>query len=232
MRPELERARTGILGGTFNPIHVGHLRGAEEVAEILGLEQVVFVPSSTPPHKGSQPGETLAPAAQRLDWVQRAVSDNPLFEVDTIEIERKGPSYLIETLQVYGERLRPVRPVFLLGQDAFREIETWREPAKLLSLAHFAVMTRPPDGSTSLRECLSSPLGDEFELAPDGRHAVHRSAATWIRLLEITALAISASEIRRRLREGRSVRYLLPESVRAAVVDSGIYAVRAGGRTP
>ena len=216
-------ARTGILGGTFNPIHIGHLRAAEEIADRIGLTRVIFVPSARPPHKREAGEDPIAPAAERLAWVRTAVAANPLFEVDTLEIDRDGPSYLVDTLRAMRERTAPELPVFLLGADAFREIETWREPENLLALAHFAVATRPPLGRERLAAWLPASLAAPFEMADDGRTAWHRDAGTWIRLVEITALDVSASAIRDGLRAGRSVRYLLPEPVHAAVLASGCY---------
>jgi nicotinate-nucleotide adenylyltransferase len=217
------RARLGVFGGTFDPIHVGHLRAAEEAAEALGLERVVFVPSAAPPHKHRRSGDPLAPAASRLAWVRLAVDGNPRFEVDPLEIERGGPSFSVDTLRSIGAQVAPERPVFLIGEDAFAELGTWREPEKVLTLAHFAVLTRPPLRRGPLADGLSPALRADLELAADGHSARHRSAGTWIRRVEITALDVSASDLRARLRQGRSVRYLLPEAVRAAVLASGAY---------
>jgi nicotinate-nucleotide adenylyltransferase len=152
-----------------------------------------------------------------------AIADNPRFDVETAELERGGPSYSVETLRALAPRLAPERPWFVIGSDAFAEIDTWREPEAVLSLAHFAVVTRPPSLAGSLADCLPASLRPRFRLDPDGRSGRHREAGTRLRLLRITALDVSASEIRARLREGRSVRYLLPEAVHDAVVKSGIY---------
>jgi len=217
------KARVGIFGGTFNPIHIGHLRAAEEVVEALELERMIFVPSAEPPHKQPALRDPIAPAAERLAWARAAVRDNPRFEVDPLEVERGGPSYSVETLRALGARSGPEPPVFAIGQDAFLEVGSWREPRALVRLAHFAVITRPPATRRPLAEWLPAELRGEVVLAPDGRSARHREAETWIQVVEITALDISASEIRRRLREGRSVRYLLPEAVRRAVEASGVY---------
>jgi nicotinate-nucleotide adenylyltransferase len=218
----------GVLGGTFNPIHLGHLRAAEEVCEILGLERVVFVPSAEPPHKeGVQ--EVIAPAKLRCEWVRRAIADNPRFALDLLEIERAGPSYSIDTLRSFGERLAPEKPVFVIGQDAFAEIETWRDPSTLFTLSHFAVITRPPVGEGSLVEQLPASFARHFDLDRKGEFGRHRTAETWIRWIRISALDISSSDIRRRIREERSVRYLLPEAVRGEVISSGVYAERNQG---
>ena len=214
------RARVGVFGGTFNPIHLGHLRAAEEAAEALELERVLFVPSARPPHKDAD-SETIAPAGLRLGWVRLAIAGNPRFQVDAVEVERTGPSYLVETLPELHARIGPVW--FLLGRDAFAELATWREPERLLTLADFAVLTRPPVRKGSLAEWLPSALRGALELAPDGRSAVHRDAGTRVHLVEITALDVSSSDIRARLREERSVRYLLPGPVREAIERSGVY---------
>jgi nicotinate-nucleotide adenylyltransferase len=215
------RADLGVFGGTFNPIHVGHLRAAEEAAEALELERVLFVPSARPPHKTGD--ETIAPAEQRLAWLRLALAGNPRFAADALEVERPGLSYLIDTLRALGQRHGRERLVFLLGRDAFAELSTWHEPRALLATADFAVLTRPPLREGSLAEWLPASLAEALAFSPDGRSAVHRDAGTRVQLVGITALDVSASEIRARLREGRSVRYLLPEAVREAVIASGAY---------
>lgn len=216
-------AGVGIYGGTFNPIHMGHLRAAEEVADALDLEKIIFVPSAEPPHKQTSVADPIAPAAERLAWVRAAVADNPRFDVDPIEVERGGASFAVETLRAVGRRTAPALPVFIIGHDAFVELGSWREPEQLLTLAHFAVTTRPPTSSGSLSEWLPNVLCDLVEVAPDGRSARHRTAGSWIRLIEISLLDVSSSDIRARLRAGRSVRYLIPDCVNAAIARSNAF---------
>ena len=216
----------GVLGGTFNPIHLGHLRAAEEVCEILGLERMVFVPSAEPPHKEGE-RDLLAPASLRCEWTRRATADNPRFAVDPMEIERSGPSYSVDTLRRFGERMAPEKPIFVIGEDAFAEIETWREPSTLFTLSHFAVITRPPGRGGRLAEQLPARLAPHFDLDQGGELGRHRTAQTWIRRIRISALDVSGTDIRRRIREGRSVRYLIPEAVRSEVIESGIYQTRS-----
>lgn len=224
-------ARLGILGGTFNPIHVGHLRAAEEVREALGLERVILVPSALPPHKRAAAGDAIAPAAARLAWVEAAVSGNPGLGADGTEVLRGGRSYTIDTLRAFGLRTAPELPVFAIGHDAFADLGSWRESEALLRLAHFAVMTRPPLHG-ALADWLPKCARDDFELAPDGLSARHRDAPSWIRRIEVTALDISSSGIRERLRAGRSIRYLVPEAVREAIEASGVYGPPPGGKLP
>ncbi len=220
----------GIFGGTFNPIHVGHLRAAEEVTEVLGLERMLFVPSARPPHKRAG-DDAIAPIPERLAWVKAAVADNPRFQVDPLEIERAGPSYSVETVRTLRDRFGAGALVFVLGRDAFQELGTWREPATLLALADVAVMTRPPTPEGSLREWVPAPLAGALRFEADGRAARHCEAGTRVALVEITALDVSASDVRARLRAGRSVRYLLPDAVREIIEASGAYAEADRART-
>jgi nicotinate-nucleotide adenylyltransferase len=223
---EAGRERTGLVGiygGTFNPIHLGHLRAAEEVVEALGLDCMLFVPSAEPPHKRAGGGEVIAPARQRLCWTRLALEGNPRFRAEPIEVERAGPSFSVETLRELSARLAPARLVFTLGCDAFAEMGTWREPETVFTLADLAVITRPPIRKGSLDEWLPDCVRDEIELAPDGRSGRHGRAGTWLRLVEIEGLDISATKIRERIRRGLSTRYLLPEPVRVSVEESGCY---------
>jgi nicotinate-nucleotide adenylyltransferase len=217
-------ARIGIFGGTFNPIHLGHLHAAEEVVEALDLERMLFVPSGEPPHKSGSERDPIAPAELRLAWTRAAIAGNPRFAVDALEVERGGTSYSVETLRTLGKQIAPDLPVFVLGIDAFAEVGTWREPEALFTLANFAVITRPARAAAAAGHWLPARVQGGFELAGDGRSARHRGAGTWARLLEIAALDISASEIRARLRSGRSVRYLLPHTILEAVLQSRVYA--------
>jgi len=227
--------RIGVFGGTFNPIHVGHLRAAEDVAEQLELERVLFVPSANPPHKQDTHGDPLAPPELRLAWVRAATLDNPRLEVDALEIERGGRSFTVDTLERIALRTAPERPVFVIGCDAFALLDSWRQPERILGLAHFAVMTRPPFHADQLEGWLPDCLRGELSLEPDGRKAHHPASGAWISAVRVCALDVSSSDIRARIRAGRSVRYLLPESVRRAALESGVYengsAEYAGSRT-
>lgn len=208
------------MGGTFNPVHLGHLRAAQEVANRLGLEKILFVPCALPPHKENLP---IAPAAQRLVWLREAIRSDPRFEVDPLELERAGPSYSVDTLEILSRKFGDQRLVFILGLDAFRELDTWKTPERLLEFADVVVMTRPPLTTTTLAENLPHCLAGRLELSSDGKTARHRATQAQIELLEIPALAISATEIRSKLRRGDSVHALLPESICDAVVQSGLY---------
>jgi nicotinate-nucleotide adenylyltransferase len=200
------------------------LRAAEEVAEVLGLARVLLVPSAQPPHKPSGGANRLAPGEQRLAWVKAACADNPLLAACDLEIARGGPSYTVDTLRALAEQSGPERPVFIIGNDAFAELGTWREPKQLFALADFAVMTRPGTPGR-LADWIPEALRGDFDLAAGGAAARHRATGGSLAGVAISALDISSSDIRDRIRRGQSIRYLVPEPVRRDIEASGIYAV-------
>ncbi len=222
--------RIGLFGGTFNPIHLGHLRAAEEVRETLGLERVLFIPSAIPPHKQPDTENPIANSEERLDWVERAIGEHKAFSVDRIEIDRKGPSFLADTLRAIREReMDRRRTVFILGEDAFSEMGEWREPEALFALTDLAVMTRPPGQLGNLAERIPGVVRDAFEFSEDGKLAIHRKAGTRIELVPISAIDISSSKVREQCREGRSIRFLVPETIRESIEVSGRYGPRPIG---
>jgi nicotinate-nucleotide adenylyltransferase len=223
--------RIGLLGGTFNPIHLGHLRAAEEVYEVLALDQILFIPSRIPPHKGRDGDDQIVPAEARLAWVEDAIASTDHFSIDRSEIDREGPSYLVDTLIAYRDRNPGTdAPVFIVGEDAFAEMGDWRAPAEIFGLTDVAVMTRPPGQLEKLEQRIPDIVRSAFVFDPDGRHAIHREAGTSIELVSITALDISSSKIRNACREGSSIRFLVPESIREAIESSGEYGPRAHDR--
>ena len=187
--------RIGVLGGTFNPIHLGHLRAAEEVAEALDLSRVLLVPSAQPPHKSGGDGGPLAPGALRLAWIEAACAGNPRLAACDLEVARGGASYTVDTLRALVESGVAARPVFIIGSDAFTELGTWREPKQLFALADFAVMARPGTPGR-LGDWIPESLRADFEIAPGGDTARHRATGGSLRAVAIPALAISSSEIR------------------------------------
>ena len=221
----------GIYGGTFNPIHSGHLRAAEEVVDALELARMVFVPSARPPHKEGDEG-IIAPARQRLAWVELAIQGNARFCVDAIEVDRPGPSYLVDTLETLSQRFGDEELVFVVGRDAFCEMGSWRSPRALFAACHFAVTSRPPVVGGQLAEWLPECARADFELAPDGLSGRHHSAGTWIRQLEITALDVSATAVRERLAQGAPVDHMVPPAAHAAIVASQCYNDPSPGVAP
>jgi nicotinate-nucleotide adenylyltransferase len=187
--------RIGIFGGTFDPPHVGHLIVASDAFAVLGLDRLILVPSADPPHKQ---GQVAATAEQRLEMVRAAVRDDPRFEVDDIELKRAGASYSVDTLREMRVRFPDAEIFFLLGMDQMRELHSWREPHEVARLACLSVIARDgdePDPDTPFR----------------------------FRLVPVTRIDLSATDIRRRIAEGVSVRYLVPEAVRGIIEGFGLY---------
>ncbi len=216
--------RLGVFGGSFNPIHIAHLRVAEEVRESLHLDRVLFVPTSDPPHKQDT---VLAPAEDRMAMVRLAVRGNPYFRVSPIEIERPGRSYSIDTLTLLRRRLgERARLFFLVGLDAFLEIDTWKDYLQLFRLASFVVVSRPPGEPPQGFAAIPVAARAQFCYGDSSTVLMHESG-TEIHFLNVTALEISASDLRARIARGASIRYLVPASVERYVGSRGLYAARS-----
>lgn len=209
----MSTAPIGVLGGTFDPIHYGHLRLAEELGERLRLEEVRFVPSGTPPHR-SAPAVT---ADHRLAMVQLAVAGNARFKVDAREVRRAGPGYTFDTLKELRAEAGEARPLaLLLGADAFLEFATWHRWREIFGLAHVAVAHRPGFPVEQWMARMPQPLAREYSARLMQQPlATHLSSSGGIVVVPFTALDISATAIRDMLQAGASPRYLLP----AAVLD-------------
>ena len=217
VEPLLEPARQplpgsiGVLGGTFDPIHNGHLAIAEDAREALGLERVLFIPLAAPPHKLGRP---ISDAETRLAMVELAIAGNPAFAVDRIELDRPGPSYAVDTLELLVARERAAGRdsdiTFVLSAEAFRELPSWRSPERLFDMCRFAVVPR---------------AGTE---TPDAAWVEARFPGRSDRVTFIAGplLGVSSSEIRARARSGRSIRYLVPDAVAGYIADHGLYLPR------
>lgn len=218
-------APVGVLGGTFDPIHFGHLRLAQELAHTLKLTQVRFVPSGTPPHRATPAATT----AQRVAMARVAVAVNPLFAVDERETRRTGPAYTFDTLTELRAELGATSAlVLLLGADAFLEFATWHRWHELFGLAHVAVAHRPGFPVERWRDSMPQPLAREYAARIMQQPlAVHLAPAGGIVVMPITALDISATAIRELMRTGGSPRYLLPDPVLDYIQAQNLYS---GGR--
>jgi len=210
----------GILGGTFDPIHFGHLRLAEMATDALSLGHVRFIPAGQPYHRGN----SVASAEHRVAMTALAIVDNPHFVLDTREVERDGPSYTVDTLTELRAELGFAQPiVVLLGTDAFSRITGWHRYQELFSLAHIAILTRAgmaPDWlnavDAELRKELKARITTEERL-------LQETSAGGIISIPMTPLEISSTEIRNRLRAGKSVRYLLPAPVLDYIESHDLY---------
>jgi len=200
--------KVGLLGGSFDPVHLGHLVVAEEALWRLGLERVVFVPGRLPPHKLHR---RLAPPDDRLRMVQLAIEGNPAFEVSDIELRREGPSYSIDTVNELRAASNGQWDIhFLIGADTLPELPTWHRVSELADLCKFVVFSRPGASLDALGALRGSLREDQV-------------AAIARRRLQIPLIGISSTEIRRRVCQGRSIRYLVPEGVRRYIAERGLY---------
>jgi nicotinate-nucleotide adenylyltransferase len=198
----------GVLGGTFDPIHIGHLAAAEEVREALGLERILFVPAGIPPHK---PDRLITAPQHRLAMVELAIADNPAFDISRVEVDRSGPSYTIDTLEALSRGVdggAPPELTLILSAESFRGLPSWHDPQRLFGLARLAIVPRgglAPPGKGWLEEHFPG---------VDGARVV---------ALDAPRLRLSATDIRARIAAGRSIRYLVPDAVIRYIEDHDLY---------
>lgn len=205
--------KLGIFGGTFNPIHFGHLRTAEETREALGLDGVIFVPSGNPPLKR----QGLADAAHRYEMAALATAPNPCFRLSDVELRRAEKSYTVTTLHLLREQYPDDELLFILGIDAFLDIPHWRWPDSLIAMTDFVVVVRP---GFSLSLLASSPYLSDRQAEGGG---LTLASGRRIIPVQVTQLAISSTDIRGRVSEGKSIKYLVPEPVEHYILTHGLY---------
>ena len=218
------QAPLGLFGGTFDPVHFGHLRLAEEAREQLGLAEVVWIPAGQPPLRDAP----ATPAVDRAAMVSQAIADHPGFSLDSTEVDSAAPSYTVLTLERWRERLGPERSlVLLLGADAFARLESWHRWRELFALAHIAVATRPGHsikvgaGDTALDRELVARQAAPATLVASAASA--NTPAGHIVPFAIRPLDISATVIRNELGSGRSARYLAPDAVLDYICRHSLY---------
>lgn len=230
--------RLGIFGGTFNPIHYGHLRAAEEARERIGIDKIIFVPSGNPPLKS----QGLIDASHRYTMARLATASNADFVVSDIEISQTRKSYTVKTIARFIEMYPEDELFFILGVDAFLDIPNWWQPEKLISMVDFVVVTRHgidlmdvmklpyvaeyrrqsaedkqnQNTDSRTKEADKKNLSSDFCLLTSGKKAF---------FLQMTPLGISSTQIRRLLREGSSIKYLLPETVENYIYKNNLYHV-------
>jgi len=202
---KMEKPRLGIMGGTFDPIHYGHLVAAEMARVVFKLNKVLFIPTGTPPHKKRR---DISATELRYEMVELAIQDNPAFDISALEIEREGPSYTVETLRILRRTWPEHELYFITGTDALLEIFFWREAEEIFTLIEFIGAARPGFDAS------------DFFLKVQHEHPEIQEK---IHYLEVPALAISSTDIRVRVRRGESIRYLLPEPVRLYLEQNGLY---------
>jgi nicotinate-nucleotide adenylyltransferase len=207
--------RIGIFGGTFNPIHYGHIRAAKDVLKEAFLKKVIFVPSFIPPHREL---DFSTPGDKRLEAVRLAIEGNPCFEASSFEIDAKGTSYSIKTIEhfagVYG-----TTPYFIIGQDAFNDIMSWYDAKRLFTVAHFIVMSRPGTGRLGLEKIMGG-FAKEFSRTSTGYSMRHGKDIVFV---DVAPNDISSSNIRDLIKAGRQITGLVPPSVEKYIHDERMY---------
>ncbi|MGI6226889.1 MAG: nicotinate-nucleotide adenylyltransferase [Peptococcales bacterium] len=202
----LSKKAIGIMGGTFDPIHYGHLVTAEAVRSEFDLEKVYFVPSGNPPHKNP---DLITDSQHRYLMTVLSITTNKYFETSQIEIHRTGKSYAYDTVKIFRENFPNHVIYFITGADAIKEILTWHRVEELLDMCYFVAATRPGYDLEDLKK-------EELKVLP--QEYLER-----ITIIEVPAMAISSTDIKRRVREGKPIKYLLPEAVEHYIYKKGLY---------
>jgi nicotinate-nucleotide adenylyltransferase len=211
--------RLGVFGGTFDPVHTGHLILAEQCREQGRLDRVLFIPAARPPHKEETP---LTPFHQRVEMLELAVAGQPAFQIDELEKDRPGPSFTVHTLEELRRRQPGDDFFLLLGSDTLHDLKHWYQPERIAELAGFLVVLRPDWPAFSEEELAAS-------LKPRDR------AALRFQLIQMPLIDISSRDLRHRAAAGRSIRYLLPRGVEAYIHDKQLYRnndTTPGGKSP
>ena len=225
--------RTGLFGGTFNPIHMGHLRMAEEVKEGFSLDGgVCFIPAALPPHKVAL---DLVGAAERYEMIARAIASNPGFSISDAEIRRQGRSYTIDTVAAFQDHETSNASFYLIiGMDAYYEIETWKDYERLFDRIPFIVMPRPDERKNAGRATLEAMarhahrhVDKAYEIDGDGKCLVHPRKQP-VHMHPVTQLDISSTRIRTLVKAGQSIKYLVPEVVEEYILTKDLYANGTG----
>ncbi|MBI1887814.1 MAG: nicotinate-nucleotide adenylyltransferase [Nitrosomonadales bacterium] len=210
----------GILGGTFDPIHFGHLRLAEEMLELANLRQIRFIPAGIPPHRNAP----QVSAQHRSAMVRLAITDQPAFVLDEREVERTVPCYTVDTLRELRAELGAAQPLCLLmGGDAFLQLHTWHEWEQLFGLAHIVVGYRPGFTLEERIHGATAELQRHYQQRLCAANALSQQPCGGVTELAIPQLEISATDIRRRVAEGRTIRYLLPDAVADYIHQHQLY---------
>ncbi len=197
--------RVGVFGGTFDPIHIGHLVAAEETRVQLKLERVVFVPAGLPPHKLAN---HISPVEHRLAMVQLAIASNPYFTVSRVDIDRFGPCYTVETMELLRDEWGPgVELYFIMGSDSLADILTWYKPERLIRLCRLAVVKRP---------------GYDVDIKELDR--LLPGIASRVQFINSPLIDVASCDIRRRVRKGLSIKYQVPEAVERYIYEHGLYS--------
>ena len=225
--------KVGIFGGTFNPIHYGHLRSAEEVREKLEFDKVLFIPSGSPPLKT----EEIASSKHRYNMTGLAIVNNRFFELSDMECRLSGKSYTVTTVEQLKENNPEIEFFFILGVDAFLDITNWRHPERLVTLTNFVIISRPGfrfiDLQVSPYIKINRRILEELDNAKIETYSIKLKSNRDVTFLKLTPIGTSSTEIRTLIKQGKSIKYLLPAEVESYIIANKLYGNKRwkGGET-
>ncbi|GJM16067.1 MAG: putative nicotinate-nucleotide adenylyltransferase [Thermodesulfobacteriota bacterium] len=215
-----KQKRVGLFGGTFDPIHFGHLRAAEEIKEILSLDRVYFIPSAIPPHKSDS---KITNSSKRLEMLRLAIEGNKYFDLSVFELQSETPSYTIKTLEYFNHAEPNTEYYFILGNEQFNHIESWKDYKRLFELSNFAVITRPGFSEPGLNK-VPLALKDDFLYYNCIENVISYTNKTKdIVFIEIKGIEISSTDIRTFVKSKKSIKYLVPDKVENFILSEKLY---------
>ena len=212
--------RTGLMGGSFDPVHAGHLLAASRVAEKLSLDEVVFIPARVSPHKDSR---GAAAPSHRLSMLELCTRGDPRLRVCDTELRRPAPSYTVDTLRILGERRPSDELYFIAGTEVFSEIDSWKDFGEIFRLANFVVVRRPGHRADDSPIPLALENDFRYSYGEDGMEVLIHSSSNRLIFLDIDGVEISSTEVRRRARGGLSLEFLVSPEVERYIAENGLY---------
>jgi len=216
------KLKVGIFGGSFNPLHNGHLRAAEEVMEILDLDKVIFVPSSIHPVKNDM---NILDAKYRLKMLELATRDDVGFDVSDVEMKRPGPSYTIDTLKHFANKYKNYKLFFILGTENLARIDTWKDYKELFKFSNFAVVIRPGFNFSNIKDIIPGVLAKQFKLSEktDNKTVYKHSSGNSLVFFKIKGIRISSTTLRKLVEKGKSIKYFVPDRVNKYILKNKLY---------
>ncbi|MEE9193061.1 MAG: nicotinate-nucleotide adenylyltransferase [Thermodesulfobacteriota bacterium] len=216
------KLKVGLFGGSFNPLHIGHLRAAEEVREILDLDKIIFIPSSIHPIKNEK---NIVDAKYRLRMLELATRDIKDFEVSVVEMKRPGPSYTVDTSKYFKDKFKNYRLFFILGTENLAKIDTWKDYKELFKCADFAVLSRPGYNLENIRDIIPRGLVKQFKLSENknGKTVYKHSSGNSLVFFKIKGIRISSTTLRKLVENGKSIKYFVPDSVNKYILKNKLY---------
>ena len=214
--------KTGLMGGSFDPVHAGHLRAAEEISEKLALEEVIFVPTLVSPHKSS---EAMAHSSHRLNMLNLSIKRNPRFKISDMELRREPPSYTIDTLRSLNRSNPQNEYYFIMGSELFAEIDTWKDFAELFNYSSFVVLRRPGYDFSDSPSLIPLALENAFRYSysDKGMDVFAHTSSTKLFFVDIAGIRVSSTEVRELVRRGNSLRYMVAREVEGYIAENGLY---------